>query len=82
MIALGSFVVISLDRFSVETNISAVLACLNNIGPGLEVVGPASHYGGYSVLSKLILSMDMLLGRLEIFPLLALFSRRNWKQGF
>ena len=82
MIALGSFVVISLDRFSVETIISAVLACLNNIGPGLEVVGPASHYGGYSVLSKLILSMDMLLGRLEIFPLLALFSRRNWKQGF
>ncbi len=63
-----------------ETNFTAVISCFNNIGPGLGAVGPAGNYGGYSVFSKLILSMDMLLGRLEILPILLMFSFKSWKR--
>ena len=70
---------ISLDNFSFETNFSAALACLNNIGPGMAAVGPTCNYGAYSVFSKLLLSFCMLAGRLEIFPMLILFSRSTWK---
>ena len=80
IILFMSFLVISLDGFSVGTNFSAVLACFNNIGPGLEAVGPTCNYAAYSWLSKLVLIMDMLAGRLEIFPILVLFSRSTWKQ--
>ena len=73
-------VVISLNGFSIGTNFSAVLACFNNIGPGLEAVGPTCNYAAYSVTSKLVLILDMLAGRLEIFPILVLFSRSTWKQ--
>lgn len=69
-----SFLLISIDNFSVTTNLSAVLACFNNIGPGLDLVGPAENYALFSVPSKLVLTLDMLLGRLEIFPLLALLN--------
>ena len=79
IIIIVSFLIISLDGFSTGTNISAVLACFNNIGPGLEMVGPTCNYSAYSVLSKLILSLDMLAGRLEIFPMLVLLSRSTWK---
>ena len=75
-----SFILISFDNFSVGTNFSAVLACFNNIGPGLEAVGPTCNYAAYSGFSKLVLSMDMLAGRLEIFPILLLFSRGTWKR--
>ena len=75
-----SFLVISMDGFSVGTNFSAVLACFNNIGPGLEAVGPTCNYAAYSCLSKLVLILEMLAGRLEIFPILVLFSRSTWKQ--
>ena len=75
-----SFLVIYMVGFSVGTNFSAVLACFNNIGPGLEAVGPTCNYAAYSVLSKLVLIIDMLAGRLEIFPILVLFSRSTWKQ--
>ncbi|MCI6719245.1 MAG: TrkH family potassium uptake protein [Butyricicoccus sp.] len=78
MLILFSMVLISLDNFSIETNVSAVLACFNNIGPGFDVVGPMSNYSDFSSFSKLVLSIDMLLGRLEIFPMLALFSRFSW----
>lgn len=77
-ILVSSFVVISIDGFSVLTNITAVLACFNNIGPGLDAVGPTCNFGGYSVLSKIMLIIDMLAGRLEIFPILILFSRSTW----
>lgn len=77
---LLSFIVISLDNQSVLTNFTAVLACFNNIGPGLEGVGPTSNFAAYSVLSKLVLIADMLAGRLEIFPLLILISRSTWKR--
>ncbi len=78
IIMTSSFILLSLDGFSLTSNFSAVLACFNNIGPGLEIVGPASNYSGYSVLSKIVLILDMLAGRLELFPILALFVPRTW----
>ncbi len=80
LILVVSFVVISGDNFSVGTNFTAVMACFNNIGPGLEAVGPTCNFGGFSDLSKLVLTFDMLAGRLEIFPMLVLLSRSTWKQ--
>ena len=79
IIAVLSVILISLDGFSPATNITAMLACFNNIGPGLEAVGPSCNFSGFSPFSKLVLIFDMLAGRLEIFPLLVLFSRSNWK---
>ena len=81
IIIIVSFLLISLDGFSTTTNFSAVLACFNNIGPGLEAVGPTCNFSGYSVLSKLVLIFDMLAGRLEIFPILMLLSQSTWKKG-
>ncbi len=78
-IVLLSFIIISIDGFSITTNISSVLACFNNIGPGLDSVGPMANYSIYSPLSKFVLIFDMLAGRLEIFPIIALFSRHTWK---
>lgn len=81
LIVLVSFLLISIDNFSTVTNLSAVIACFNNIGPGLETVGPTGSYVGFSDFSKIVLTIDMLAGRLEIFPILALFSRKAWKRG-
>lgn len=75
-----SFLLISRDGFSVGTNFSAVLACFNNIGPGLEMVGPTCNYSGFSIFSKIVLIVDMLAGRLEIFPILILLSKHTWKR--
>ena len=80
LIVFSVFAIISLDGFSTGTNFSAVLACFNNIGPGLEAVGPTCNFSQYSDLSKLVLSWAMLAGRLEIFPILILFSRGTWKR--
>lgn len=80
LIAFGSFMIVSLDEFSLESNLSAVFACFNNIGPGFGAVGPLANYDCFSDLSKLVLTLDMLLGRLEIFPLLALASRHSWSR--
>ena len=74
------FAIISLDGFSAGTNFSAVLCTFNNIGPGLEAVGPTCNFSLFSPLSKLVLSWAMLAGRLEIFPILVLFSKSTWKQ--
>lgn len=80
IILVVSFFVVSIDGFSVETNASAVISCFNNIGPGLDVVGPIGNYASYGVLSKIILIFDMLAGRLEIFPILALLTTSAWKK--
>lgn len=72
------FLFVSLEPFSFETNLSAVAACLNNVGPGFGGVGPTASYAAYSPLSKLVLSAAMLLGRLEIFPLIIFFSPSSW----
>ena len=79
LILFSVFLIISLDGFSVGTNFSAVLCTFNNIGPGLEAVGPTCNFSQYSNLSKLVLSWAMLAGRLEIFPILVLFSKDTWK---
>ena len=56
-------------------------ACFNNVGPGLDIVGAIGNFGSYSTLSKLVLCFDMLAGRLEIIPMLALFAPSVWKQS-
>ena len=80
IIIFVSFMVISLDNFSTGTNITAVFACFNNIGPGLEAVGPTCNFSAFSVTSKIVLILDMLAGRLEIFPILVLFSPNIWRR--
>ena len=80
LIVTVSFLIVSLDEFSITTNFSAVLATLNNIGPGFDAVGPSLNYSGFSVLSKMVLILDMLAGRLEIFPILVLFFPSAWKR--
>ena len=79
IIFIVSVILISVDEFSTTTNISAVLACFNNIGPGLEAVGPTCNFGEFGTFSKIVLSLDMLAGRLEIFPILVLLSRGTWR---
>lgn len=75
-----SVVVISFDNHDLITNFTAVSATVNNIGPGLEMVGPTANYSFFSVLSKLVLIFDMLAGRLELFPMLLLFTPATWKK--
>lgn len=79
-ILLVSLLIISIDGHSFTTNFTAVIASLNNIGPGFADVGPTKNFGFYSPLSKLILIFDMLAGRLEIFPMLVLFSPYTWRK--
>ncbi len=75
-----SAIAISVDGYGFETNFTGALACLNNIGPGLgDVVGPAGNFSGFSVFSKIVLSLDMLFGRLEIMPMIILFSPSTWR---
>lgn len=76
---LFSLLALSLDQFDYITNSSAVIANLNNIGPGFGMVGPVGNFSQYSVFSKFVLMFDMLTGRLELFPMLILFSVRTWK---
>lgn len=79
LIVIISFLIVSLDRYDMTTNFTAVAATFNNIGPGLGAVGATGNYGGFSVLSKLVLIFDMLIGRLEIFPMLVLLSPGTWR---
>lgn len=76
-----SFVLISLDGFSFETNVTAVAATLNNIGPGLDVVGPVGNYADFSIFSKIILTIDMICGRLELFPIMIILLPQTWKKN-
>lgn len=64
-----------------ETNFSAVVACFNNVGPGSGAVGPTGNYASYTIFAKLVLCFDMLLGRLEILPILLLFNFKSWKKA-
>ena len=80
MVFTVSVLLLSLDRFDLTTTFTAVAACINNIGPGLEVVGPMGNYAQFSPAAKLLLSFDMLVGRLEIFPMLLLCAPSIWKR--
>ncbi len=73
--------IVGLDNFSFGTTLTAVITCINNVGPGLEAVGPTCNFAGMSYLSKLVLSFAMVLGRLEMYPILVLFSRSAWKRS-
>lgn len=74
------FLFLSFEPFSIETNASAAISCFNNIGPGFDAVGPAASFACYSAPSKLVLSLAMLFGRLEIYPLLVLFAPSTWSK--
>ena len=76
----ASFLLISLDGFDMVTNFTAIAATLNNIGPGLNQVGPMMNFGSYSNPAKLIMIFDMLAGRLEIFPMLVFFLPDTWRR--
>ncbi|MBR3358706.1 MAG: TrkH family potassium uptake protein [Solobacterium sp.] len=80
-IIILSVLIISLDGFSFETNFSAVMATFNNIGPGFDAVGATCNFSAYSNISKLVLTADMLAGRLEIYPILILLSGSTWKNA-
>lgn len=75
-----SVLIVALDNFDFTTSFSAVIACFNNIGPGLGAVGPVGNFSEFSELSKLVLIFDMLAGRLEIFPILLLFNHNTWRR--
>lgn len=81
VVMISAFLLLSFDGYSVETNLSAAIACFNNIGPGLADVGPTASYAAYSPFSKIVLSAAMLFGRLEIFPMLFLFSKSSWSKN-
>ena len=80
LVLLSAVIIVSIDGFSFETSFTAVLATISNIGPGLGMVGPVGNYAAFSGLSKIVLSMCMLIGRLEVFPILMLFSPSAWKK--
>lgn len=77
-----SSLLVSLDNCDFATSVTAVAACFNNIGPGISMVGPTENFSFFSDLSKIILSMDMLLGRLECIPIMILFVPSAWKKKF
>lgn len=77
-IIIVTTLLLSIDGFGLETNLTATLACVNNIGPGLSMVGPVGNFAAYSWFSKLLLTLDMLIGRLEILPMLIFFSPAVW----
>ena len=77
-----SVFLISFEEKDLITNFTAVAATINNIGPGLELAGPAQNFGHFSIFSKYVLMFDMLAGRLELFPLLILFHPAAWKDLF
>ena len=83
--AIGLFTIsvllVALDGFDLVTTFSAVAATFNNIGPGLGVAGPTSNFAAFSDFSKVVMTMDMLLGRLEVFPMLMLFYPPLWKES-
>ena len=82
IISLIAIFIVSFDNFDITTTVTSVIATLSNIGPGLEMVGPAGNFSAFSDLSKLVLSFCMLAGRLEIYPMLILFSPSLWKKNF
>ncbi len=81
IITVVSILIVAIDGFTYETTFSSVVACLNNIGPGFGMVGPTGNFADFSVLSKLVLMADMLIGRLEIFPILLLFTPSMWRRN-
>ncbi len=78
LLICASTLIVSIDGLSLETNFTAVMATINNVGPGFGLAGPVETYAIFSPISKIVLSLDMLLGRLGIFPILILFAPQTW----
>ena len=76
-----SALILTIDNFDFTTTVTAVVTCINNVGPGLAAVGPVENFADFSCLSKLVLSANMLIGRLEIFPIMILFMPSTWKKS-
>ncbi len=81
LIVIVSTLILSLDVNDFLTNFSASISCMSNVGPGFNLVGPMSNFALYSPLSKILLSLVMIVGRLEIFPIILLFAPRTWKKS-
>lgn len=81
LVILSAALIISLDGYSYTVSFTSALTCVSNVGPGLELVGPAGNFSTFSSLSKLVMSLCMIIGRLEIFPILVLFSRQSWRRA-
>lgn len=80
MLMFLSVALISINGFDLTTSLTSVITCLNNVGPGLEMVGPVGNYAAFSSFSKIVLIVDMLAGRLELFPILLLFVPNTWRK--
>ncbi|MBP5276561.1 MAG: TrkH family potassium uptake protein [Lachnospiraceae bacterium] len=80
LIYFGSVFIVSIDKYDMVTDFTAVLATMNNIGPGLNAVGPSGNFAGFNYLSKIVFIFDMLAGRLELYPILLLFAPPMWKK--
>lgn len=80
LLIMLSTVLVSLDGFDMITTFTAVITCLNNVGPGMEMVGPMGNFSQFSAPVKYLLSFDMLAGRLELYPMLAMFAPRLWRR--
>ena len=81
LVLAGMFLVSLEGLYDLETNFTAVLTCISNVGPGLGHVGPVENFSGYGPFAKVVLSMLMLAGRLELFPILVLFHPSVWRKG-
>lgn len=82
MLLIGiSVLIVSLDDFDMTTTVTSVIATINNIGPGLETVGPVGNFSEFGNLSKIILSFDMLAGRLELYPILMILLPSTWRHN-
>jgi len=82
IILIGSVLIVSIDNWDFSTTFTSVLTTLSNVGPGMNHVGPVEHFADFSILSKIVLCIDMLVGRLEIFPFFMLISPIMWKRKF
>ena len=80
VIIISSALLISVDGLDFTTNFTAAIACFNNVGPGLGLVGPMGNFSVFSYFSKIVLSFVMLFGRLEIMPMMILFSPMTWRR--
>ncbi|MBR5251064.1 MAG: TrkH family potassium uptake protein, partial [Clostridia bacterium] len=84
IVLIISLVLVTADAnnpYGFTTNATAVVSCFNNIGPGLEMVGPTGNYAGFTIFSKIVLILDMLMGRLEIIPVLMIFYFKAWRRA-
>ena len=80
LILIGAILISFEGKYDVETNLTAALTCVSNVGPGLGFVGPSGNFAGYGPFAKIVMCLLMLAGRLEIYPLLALFHPATWRK--